>query len=70
MTVNNTYYALLRLGKQKNVLYNEYIRAKRDAFTRAELIELFKEILEKKIPNDKKVYKLINCFFKKGVADD
>lgn len=72
MKIENTYYALLRLGKNKNVLYNECIRAKDIAFTRSELIKSFTEILEKnkKTSKEKVAYKLINCILKKGRVDE
>jgi len=66
------YFALVKLGRKKNVLFSEYIRAQRDGLPRSGLIFLIQNVLEnnKKESTKKKAIKILERLLDVGGIDE
>lgn len=62
------YFALVKLGRGNNILYSEYIRAKKDALKRSGLIFLIQNVLEtnKELCTKKQAAKILDRLLEVG----
>lgn len=72
MKIRNGKFAVLRLGKNNEVLFSEYIRAKKAGLTKEGLLFLFKRVLNKnkKEPIEIQARKILERLLEIGGIDE